>query len=134
MTVIATLSASRGVAGRRHAVLAIGSGLTGLIATKALKFSQVNITDALVFVTRIAVQCTSHFVSQASHWTPFVPAAVEASVLIALAVAAVVDIVELIAAPPSSGWTVRSAETADSYYAATLYGVRRSIAKGWFRS
>ena len=124
MTVIATLSTSRGVAGRRHAILAIGSGLTGLTATKALKFSQMNITDALVFVTRIAVQCTSHSVSQASHWTPFVPAVVKAGVLIALAVLAVANIAELIAAQPSSRWTTPSAPTADSFYATTLYIVR----------
>ena len=124
MTAIATLSASRGVAGHRHALLAIGSGFTGLTATKALKFSQMNVTDALVFVTRIAAQRISHLASQASQWTPFVPAVVTASVLIALAVAAVANIVELIAAPPSSGWTVRIVETADSFYAPTLYSVR----------
>lgn len=124
MTVIATLSTSRGVAGRRHAILAIGSGLTGLTATKALKLSQVNITDALVFVTRIAVQCTSHFANQASHWTPFLPAVVKAGVLIALAVVAVANIAELIAAQPSSRWTTPSTPTADSFYATTLYIVR----------
>jgi hypothetical protein len=124
MTVIATLSASRGVAGRRHTILATGSGFTGLTATKALKFSQVNITDALVFVTRIAVQCASHSVSQASLWTPFVPAVVKASVLIALAVVAVANIAGLIAAQPSSRWTTPSAMAADSFYATTLYSVR----------
>ena len=124
MTVIATLSTSPGVAGQRHAILAIGSGLTGLTATKALKFSQVNITDALVFVTRIAVQWTSHFASQASHWTPFVPAVVKATVLIALAVAAVANIAELIAAQPSSRWTIPERRAADSSYATTLYSVR----------
>jgi hypothetical protein len=124
MTIVTTLSASRGVAGQRHALLAIGSGFTGLTATKALKFSQMNITDALVFVTRVAAQSISHLASQASQWTPFVPAVVTASVLLALAVAAVANIVEIIAAPPSSGWTVRSAETTDSFYATTLYSVR----------
>jgi hypothetical protein len=133
MTVTATLSASPGVAGQRHALLAIGSGLTGLTATKALKFSQVNITDALVFVTRIAVQSISHLASQASQWTPFVPAVVTASVLIALAVAAVANIIELITAPSSSGWTALSAEATDSLYA-NASRRPRSIAKGWFRS
>jgi hypothetical protein len=123
MTVIATLPASRGVAGRRHSILATGSGLTGLTATKALKFSQVNITDALVFVTRIAVQSTSHFVNQSSHWTPFLPAVVKVGVLIALAVVAVANIAELIAAQPSSRWTAPSAGTAHSFYATTLYSV-----------
>jgi hypothetical protein len=124
MTVTATWSASPGVAGQRRAILAISSGLTGLTASKALKFSQVNITDALVFVARIAAQSISRLWGQASQWTPFVPAVVTASVLFALAVTAAVHIVELIAAPPSSGWTVRSAETADFYYPPTLYGVR----------
>jgi len=123
MTVVATLSASPGVAGQRHALLAIGSGFTGLTATKALKFSQMNVTDALVFVTRFAAQSISHLASQASQWTPFVPAVVTASVLIALAVTAAANIVELIVAPPSSAWTARSAETVDSFYATTLYSV-----------
>ena len=35
---------------RRHRVVAIGSGLGGLTATKALKHAQVNITDALMFL------------------------------------------------------------------------------------
>jgi hypothetical protein len=123
MTVVATFSASPGVAGQRHALLAIGSGLAGLTATKALKFSQVNITDALVFVTRIAAQNISHVAGRAPEWAPFAPAVATASVLIVLAVAAVANIAKLITAPPSSGWTVRSAETSNSFYATTLYGV-----------
>lgn len=123
MTIATTLAASPGVAGQRHALLAIGSGLTGLAAIKAIKFSQLNITDALVFVTGIAARGTSHFASQASHWTPFVPAVLTASVLIALAVAAIVNIVELIAAQPNYGRTSPSAGTADSFYATTPYGV-----------
>ena len=123
MTVAATLSASPGIAGQRRALLAIGSGLTGLAAIKALKFSQLNITDALVFVTGIAARGTSHVVSQASHWTPFIPAAVTASVLIALAVAAVAHIAELIAAEPNYSWTSRSSAPVDSFYATTLYSV-----------
>ena len=123
MTVAATCSALPGAAGQRRAILAISSGLTGLTASKALKFSQVNITDALIFVTRIAVQSTSHFVSQSSHWTPFLPAVVKAGVLIALAVVAVANIAELIAAQPSPRWTATSAGTADSFYATTLYSV-----------
>ena len=124
MTVATTLAASPGVAGQRHALLAIGSGLTGLAAIKALKFSQLNITDALVFVTGIAARGTSHFASQTSHWTPFVPAVLTASVLIALAVAAVANIAKLIAAPPNYGWTHWSAGMADSFYATTLCSVR----------
>ena len=47
MTVIETLPASSDVVGQRHAIFAIGSGLTGLAATKTLKLAQMNITDAL---------------------------------------------------------------------------------------
>lgn len=131
MTVTATLSASPDVTGQRHASLAIGSGLTGLAATKALKLSQLNITDALVFVTRFAAQGTSHFVSQASHWTPVVPAVVTVSVLVAVSVAAVADIAKLIAAQLNS----RSATQSDDagWFVLRRIALRRSrpIAKGW---
>lgn len=105
MPVVATLSAASCVARQRHAVLAIGSGLTGLTATKALKFGQVNITDALVFVTRIAVQTISR-------WGSLIPSVGMASVFVVLAVAAVANIVKIIAAQP------------DSLYLTTLYSGR----------
>ena len=132
MTVIATFSTSPGVAGQRRTLLAIGSGLTGLIATKALKFSQVNITDALVFVTRIAVQWTSYFASQATPWTPFVPAVVKATVLIALAVVAVANIAELIAAQPSSRRTIPERRGSRFLLCHNALQRSRSITKGWF--
>ena len=132
MTITATLSAPPDVSGQRHPIFAIGSGLTGLTATKALKLAQLNITDALVFVTRFVAQGTSRFVSQASYWTSLIPAALTLSVLVALSVAAVVDIVKLIAAQPNYRWSTHSAGQADSAYVAGLYGARDPLAKGWF--
>jgi hypothetical protein len=58
--------------GRRHRVVAIGLGLAGLTATKALKHDLANITDALVFLTRITAQGTSH-VDQKSIWLQVIP-------------------------------------------------------------
>jgi hypothetical protein len=132
VTVIETLPASSDVSTQRHALLAIGSGLTGLTATKALKLAQLNITDALVCVTRFVVQGTSRFASQVSQWTSLIPAALTLSVLVALSVAAVVDIVKLIAAQPNYRWATHSAGQADSAYVAGLYGARDPLAKGWF--
>ena len=131
MTVTAALSAPPDVTGQRHAILTIGSGLTGLAATKALKLSQLNITDALVFVTRIAAQGTSHFVSQTSHWTPVVPAVVTVSVLFALSVAAVAGIAKLIAAQPNSRSATQSYDA--GWFVLRRIALRRSrpVAKGW---
>jgi hypothetical protein len=56
-----------------HRVVAFGSGLGGLTATKALKHDLVNITDALVFLTRMTAQGTSHVHNQASLWLHVIP-------------------------------------------------------------
>ena len=80
------------VASRRHRVVAIGSGLGGLTATKALKHAQVNITDALTFLTRVTAQGTSHVLNQTPQWLQVIPAAGVAAtigVLVALHVAIV---------------------------------------------
>jgi hypothetical protein len=66
-----TVTATPGT-GRRHRVVAIGLGLGGLTATKALKHDLANITDALVFLTRITAQGTSH-VNQKSIWLQVIP-------------------------------------------------------------
>jgi len=108
MTITATLSAPPDLSRPQHPILAMGSGLAGLTATKALKFSQLNITDALVFVTGVAVHHTSHFVRQASQWTPLFPAAVTVSVLVALLAAAAIDVVKIIAVQPDSRWTTQN--------------------------
>ena len=91
-TMIATPDTVHGSAGR-HRVVAIGSGFGALTATKALKHAQVNITDALVFLTRITAQGTSHVLNQMPIWVQFIPATAAAAttmgVLIALYVAVV---------------------------------------------
>jgi hypothetical protein len=58
----------------RHRVVAVGSGLGGLTATKALKHDLANIADAVVFLTRMAAQATSRVVSQPSPWVQVIPA------------------------------------------------------------
>lgn len=77
--------------GQRHRVVTIGSGYGGLTATKALKHAEVNITDGLVFLTRVAAQGASHVVDRAPLWLQVIPApaglAATIGVLIALRVA-----------------------------------------------
>jgi hypothetical protein len=130
MTIAATLSAPPHVSGQRHVILAIGSGLAGLTATKALKLSQLNVTDALVFVTGMAVHGTSHFVRQAWQWTPVFPAVVTVSLLVAIGAAAAIDVVKLIAVQHDFRWTTRS-DDADGFVLRHM-ALRRSraIAKG----
>jgi hypothetical protein len=69
---VAAPDALRGT-GRRHRVAAIGSGVGGLTATKALRYAQVNITDALVFLARIIAQGISHVVIQTPLWLQVIP-------------------------------------------------------------
>jgi hypothetical protein len=57
----------------RHRVVAIGSGLGGLAATKALRHDLVNIADVLVFLTRITAQATAHVHSRTSLWPQVIP-------------------------------------------------------------
>jgi hypothetical protein len=59
--------------GRRHRVVAIGSGYGRLTATKALKHAETDITDALTFLTRIAARGTAH-VHRTALWLPVIPA------------------------------------------------------------
>jgi hypothetical protein len=95
--------------GRRHRVVAIGSGLGGLTATKTLKHSQLNITDALVFLTRITAQGTSHVVHQTSLWIQVIPAtaavATTVGVLITLSVAVVGELNKCVVGQNRSWWT-----------------------------
>jgi hypothetical protein len=53
---------------RRHRFVAIGLGFCRLAATKALTHAEMNITDALVFLTRFIAQCTSRVAHQTSCW------------------------------------------------------------------
>ena len=77
--------------GRRQRVVAIGLGLAGLTATKALKHDLANITDALVFLTRITAQGTAHVHHRPSLWLQVIPTTAAAlttmGVLITLCVA-----------------------------------------------
>ncbi len=73
--------------GWRHRVVAIGSGLGGLAATKALKHDLVNITDALVFLTRMTAQGTAHVHSRTSLWLQAIPTTAAASTTIAVLIA-----------------------------------------------
>jgi hypothetical protein len=59
--------------GRRHRVVAIGSGFARLTATKALKHAETDITDALTFLTRIAARGTAQVHHQTALWLPVIP-------------------------------------------------------------
>jgi hypothetical protein len=59
--------------GRRHRVVAIGSGFGRLTATRALKHAEMDITDALTFLTRIAMRGMAHVHSQPSLWPQVIP-------------------------------------------------------------
>jgi hypothetical protein len=66
-----TLPAMPGTAhrtGSRHRVVAIGLGWVGLSASKALKHDLVNITDVLVFLTRVTAQGTARVHNRTSLW------------------------------------------------------------------
>jgi hypothetical protein len=115
--------ASSGATARRHVLIAIGSGLTGLAATKALKLAQLNITDAAVFVGGVAVRCFTYVMRLASPWTPVVPAIITSSVLLLLAAIGIVDIVKLIAAAPNYAWAPSGHRRPHSAYA-HLSGIR----------
>ncbi|MBV8294085.1 MAG: hypothetical protein JOY55_20185 [Mycobacterium sp.] len=123
MTAAMMLPAPPDGIGQRHRVVAVGSGLGGLTATKALKHSELNITDALVFVTRMTAQGTSRVVNHAPLWVSVAPAtaaiAATVSVLIALFVA-------LVSEPTKNIVT-------QAYYWPTDSNGRgsRPIAKGW---
>jgi hypothetical protein len=128
VTITATLAAPPDVTGQRHAILAIGSGLAGLTATKALKLAQLNITDALVFVTGMVARTTSHVARQASHWTPLFPAVVTVSVLVAVLAAAAINVVKRIAVQPD--WTAQNDDTDGFFLRHVALWRSRPMAKG----
>jgi succinate dehydrogenase/fumarate reductase flavoprotein subunit len=152
MTVSVTSPAPPDGTGQRHRVVAIGFGFVGLIAAKALKHAQLNITDALVFLVRFTAQGTSHLVNQPSVWAEVIPAngaiATTMGMLVALCVAAADKRGKSIAAQSGSWWASRidhagvtvttwRASAQDSVTAASdslrHRGLRhsRQIAKGW---
>lgn len=128
VTITVTSAAPPDVSGQRHPILAIGSGLAGLTAIKALKLSQLNIIDGLVFVTSMAAHGTSHVVRQASHWTPLFPAIVTVSVLVALLAAAAISVVKRVAI--QADWTVQTDDTDGFFLRHIALWCSRPIAKG----
>lgn len=79
--------------GRRHRVVAIGSGLGGLTAAKALKHDLVNITDVVVFVTRITAQGTAHVHNRTSLLLQVIPTTAAALTTIGVLITLYVAIV-----------------------------------------
>lgn len=70
--------------GQRRRIVATGSGLSRLTATKALKHAQLDIADGLVFLSRFAAQGTSHLANQT--WFHVIPATAAASTVIGVLV------------------------------------------------
>ena len=122
MTVTVTLPAPPDGTGQRHRVVAVGYGLGGLTATKALKHSELNITDALVFATRMIAQGTSRLVNHASLWVSVAPA----TAAVAATVAVLALFVSIVGEPTKHVVT-------QAYYWPTDRSGRgsRPIAKGW---
>jgi hypothetical protein len=71
-------------AGRRHRVVAIGCDFGRLTATKALKHAEMDITDTLTFLTRIAARGAAHIHNQTALWLAVIP-----TTLVALATSGV---------------------------------------------
>jgi hypothetical protein len=130
MAITATLPAPPDLSAQRRPILAVGSGFAGLAATKALKLAQLNITDALVFVTGVIAHTASHLVNQAARWTPMFPAAVTASVLAGLAIASAIDIVKIIASQPNSRCAIESDGVDGLVLRHILWWHSRPMAKG----
>ena len=123
MTAAMTLPTPPDGTGQRHRVVAVGSGLGGLTATKALKHAEMNITDALVFVTRMTAQGTSRFVNHASLWVQVAPATAAAAATVGVLIALFVGVV--------SGPT-KNVVTQVYYWPTDSNGRGpRPIAKGW---
>ena len=123
MTAAMTLPTPPDGTGQRHRVVAVGSGLGGLTATKALKHSELNITDALVFVTRMTAQGTSRFVNHASLWVSVAPATTAVAATVGVLIALFVAIV---------GGPTKNVVTQDySWPTDRDTGGSRPIAKGW---
>jgi hypothetical protein len=115
-------------------LVTIGSGFGGLTATKALKHAQVNITDALVFLTRITAQGTSHLVSQTSLWVQVMPATVAVAttvgVLITLAVAVVGELNKRVVGQARSCWRTRIEDTTSAIMNILARDVKAIVANG----
>jgi len=94
---------------RRYRAMAIGFG--GMTATKALKHFQINLTDVLVFLSRLTAQATSHVITPTSHMAEVVTATALTATLvvyIALSATATVQYVKPVAAQAHLRWTSRT--------------------------
>jgi hypothetical protein len=79
--------------GRRHRVVATGLGLGRATATKALKHSEVDVTDAVAFLLRINGRCTGHVVNQMSAWPQLIPTSAAALTAVGALITLYVSIV-----------------------------------------
>lgn len=88
--------------GRRQRVVATGLGFGRSTATKALKHSEVDVTDAVAFLSRITGRGTGHVLNQMSLW----PQAIPASAAAATTVGALIALYVTIAREPKNrkGW------------------------------
>jgi hypothetical protein len=111
--------------GRRHRIGAIGSGLGGLTATKALKHDLVNITDVVVFVTRITAQGTAHVHSRTSLLLQVIPTTAAALTTIGVLITLYVAIVRERKGPI----TARRPQRQGISVATDVCGVRTGLGK-----
>jgi hypothetical protein len=106
----------------------IGSGFGGMTATKALKHSQMNLTDVLVFLSRLTAQATSRVITPTSLMAEVITAtAVTAtySVCIALSATAIVQYVKRVAAQAHLRW-MRTVFSGPSFAVTTVKSRRGS--------
>jgi hypothetical protein len=130
-----TVTATPGT-GRRHRVVAIGLGLAGLTATKALKHDLANITDALVFLTRITAQGTSH-VNQKSIWLQVIPTTAAVLATLGVLVTLYVAIIRPRKRPlknadttiATAAWVTRSSQLQSVSIATDVCGVPSGLGK-----
>jgi hypothetical protein len=119
--------------GRRHRVVAIGSGLGGLTAAKALKHGQLNITDAVVFLTRMTAQGSSHVANQTSLWLQVIPITASAfatsGVLVTLYVAVARGRKRAATNPDTTGSVTRKAPHQSISVATGVCGVLSGLGK-----
>lgn len=126
MTVTAMPDTAHGC-GWLHRVVAIGSGLGGLTATKALKHDLVNIADVLAFLTRMTAQGTAHVHNQASLWLHVIPTAAAVFTTVGVLITLYVAIVRERARPVKA--TARQPLPQDISLATDVCGIRSTLGK-----
>jgi hypothetical protein len=126
MTVTAMPDAAHGC-GWRHRVVAIGSGLGGLTATKALKHDLVNITDVLVFLTRITAQGTAHVHNRTSVLLQVIPTTAAALTVIGVLITLYVAVIRDRQGPPKN--IARRPQRQGISVATDVCGIRSGLGK-----